>query len=464
MRKLLPLCISMLLLTTAYAQQSILIKQVTIVDVENGSLIENSNVLIRGSEIASITSGKSNTAADVVIDGKGRYLIPGLWDMHVHLWSDSLFFPLLIANGVTGVRDMFRDIDSIRAWRNNIASGIMAGPQIIAAGPILDGPKPIWPGSVAVKDAAAGRQAVDSLKNILHTDFIKVYSLLPRDAYFAIAEEANKQHIVFAGHVPLLITVQEAARAGQKSLEHLDGFLEVASDSADYYMQVAQRKIVDTNIKTRLQARQFLQRTYNANKLQQVLREIKKYDTWICPTLLVNYNMAYANDTSRLKDPRLQYLPAYYTYYWNPANDFRIQNNTAETYKITQQDFKMKVQLVKPMFDAGIPILAGTDFPNPFCFPGSGLHNELEWLVKAGLTPGQALQTATVNPVRYLNLQSQYGTVATGKIADLVLLDDNPLTNISNTQHIQTVILHGKVYNKAALNKMLANVKKLAGN
>jgi hypothetical protein len=229
-------------------------------------------------------------------------------------------------------------------------------------------------------------------------------------------------------------------------------------------MQILQRKIVDTTIKSLPQARLFLQRTYSDNKLKQVLQEVKQYNTWICPTLLVNYNMAYANDTSQLKDPRLQYLPTNYTSYWNPANDFRLKFNTPETYKIFQQDFKMKMQMIKPMFDAGIPILAGTDFPNRFCFPGSGLHNELEWLVKAGLTPAQALQTATVNAVRYLNLQNQYGTVATGKIADLILLDDNPLTNISNTQHIQTVILHGKVYNKAALNKMLVHVKKLAAN
>lgn len=463
MRKILLLCISVILLHATQAQRTILIKQVNIIDVEKGRVIKNANVLITDSVITHITTGKSNHKADTVIDGSNRYLIPGLWDMHVHVFNGTLYFPLLLANGVTGIRDMFNKMDSIQTWRKNIVNGQIAGPQIIAAGPVVDGPKPMWPGSVAVKDAAEGRKAVDSLKNILHTDFIKVYSLLSRESYFAIAEEANKQHIPFAGHVPYYVSVVEAARAGQKSQEHMDGFVAAASDSSDHYMQVLQRKIIDTTLKTPLQSRQFLLRTFSAIKLQEVLREIKKCNTWICPTLTVNYNIVHPDDT-RLSDPRLQYLPKAMTFYWNPANDFRFKSWTAEFYKVLQQDFNIRLQMIKPIYDAGIPILAGTDFPNPFCFPGFGLHTELEWLVKAGLTPAQALQTATVNAARYLDLQNQYGSVATGKIADLVLLDENPLTNISNTQKIQLVMVHGKVFNKATLNNMLTDAKKIAGN
>jgi hypothetical protein len=464
MRKTILLCIGALVLQTTCAQHTILIKQVNIIDVEKGKLIKNATVLISDSVITSITTGKSTFTADTVIEGRNRYLMPGLWDMHGHIWNDSLFFPLLLANGVTGVRDMFNFIQSIHRWRRDIASGKTIGPQIIAAGPVVDGPKPMWSGSVAVKDPEHGRKAVDSLKNILHTDFIKVYSLLPRESYFAIAEEANKQHIPFAGHVPYYVSVAEAARSGQKSQEHLDGFLEAASDSSDYYMQLLQKKITDTTIKGLPQSRKFLHRTYSAQKLQQVLQEIKKYDTWICPTLTVNYNITAADDTARLSDARMQYMPRAIAHFWNPANDFRFKSWTPETYKIFKQDFKMRLEMVKPIFDAGIPLLAGTDFPNPFCFPGFSLHNELQWLVKAGLTPAQALQTATVNAARYLNLQNQYGSVATGKIADLVLLDANPLINIENTQSIQVVIVHGKVLNKAAINNMLARVKKMAGN
>ncbi|WP_205513498.1 amidohydrolase family protein [Longitalea arenae] len=463
MRKLLLLAVSILLLQAIRAQHTILIRQVNIVDVEKGTIIKNADVLIRDTAILTIATRQSDLKADTVIDGSNRYLIPGLWDMHVHMWTDA-WFPLLLANGVTGVRDMFFFIQLIQGWKKKIASNEIAGPQIVAAGPIVDGPKPIWPGSVAVKDAAQAKQAVDSLKNILHTDFVKVYSLLPRDAYFAIAEEAAKQHIPFAGHVPTQVTVVEAACAGQKSQEHLNGFLEAASDSADYYMQVLQGKIIDTNLRKPDNAKQFLQRTYNARKLKSILQEIKKYNSWICPTLIVNYNMAFIHDTSRLRDPRLQYLSKSIAQGWDPSKDFRSKSRTPESAAVYERNFQMQLQLIKPIFDAGIPILAGTDFPNPYCFPGFGLHDELEWLVKAGLTPAQALQTATINPARYLELQNSYGTVSAGKIADLVLLDENPLVNISNTKKIRAVFVHGKVYDRARLNNMLEAAKKKAGN
>lgn len=462
MRELLLLAVSIILVQALHAQHTVLIKHVNIVDVEKGTIITNANVLIRDTTITSVTTKQSNLKADTVIDGTNRYLIPGLWDMHVHIWTDA-FFPLLVANGVTGVRDMLNYIQLIRSWRKKIAGNEIAGPQIIAAGPILDGPKPIWPGSVVVKDADQGKRAVDSLKNLLHTDFIKVYSLLPRDAYFAIAEEANKQHIPFAGHVPAQISIVEAARAGQKSQEHLYGFLEAASDSADYFMQVIQEKIIDTNLKKQVNKKQFLQRTFNAQKLKNALQEIKKHNTYICPTLVVLHNMAFANDSSRLQDPRVQYLPKGVTNTWNPAKDFRSKTRTPESAPVYEREFDLQLKLIKPIFDAGIPILAGTDFPNPYCFPGFGLHDELKWLVKAGLTPAQALQTATINAARYLDLQNSYGTVSPGKIADLVLLDENPLINISNTQKIQAVFVHGKLFNRAKLNNMLETAKKKAG-
>ncbi|WP_207511137.1 amidohydrolase family protein [Longitalea luteola] len=463
MRKFLLLAVSILFLQIIHAQHSILLKNVNIVDVEKGKLIKNANVLIRDSVIAAISTKPSNLKADTVIEGKNRYLIPGLWDMHVHIWTDA-FFPLLLANGVTGVRDMLNYIQLIQSWRKKIASNEIAGPQIIASGPILDGPKPMWPGSVAVKDAADGKRAVDSLKNSLHTDFIKVYSLLPRDAYFAIAEEAKTQHIPFAGHVPAQITVVEAARAGQKSQEHLYGFLEAASDSADYYMQVVQDKIPDTNLKNQVNAKQFLQRTFNAEKLKSVLQEIKKFDTYVCPTLVVLHSMAHVHDTTRWRDPRIQFLPKGVSNYWDPAKDPRSKTRTRESAPVYEREFVMNLQIVKSIFDAGIPILAGTDFPNPYCFPGFGLHDELKWLVKAGLTPAQALQTATINPARYLDLQNQYGTVSAGKIADLILLDENPLSDISNTQKIQSVFVHGKILNRSVLNNMLETAKKKAGH
>jgi imidazolonepropionase-like amidohydrolase len=502
MRTLTLLLLTTLCVSHSFAQHSILIKNISIIDVEKGITRPNASVLIRDSMIEKIfypaaaastrpaapstpSASPSSTqppaaapsahsarsaqsarlpSADTVIDGTGRYLIPGLWDMHTHVWSDMFIFPLLIANGVTGIRGMFEDVNASNGWKEKMAAGKLDGPDMRLAGPIVDGPNPVWPGSVAVKNAAEGRRAVDSLKNILHTDFIKVYSLLSRESYFAIAGEAQKQHIPFAGHVPNVVTVLEAAKAGQKSQEHLYGFVEAASDSADYLMQLAQGLKTDSTLKNTLVKKQFLLRTYNPRKLQQLLQELKQYDTWICPTLTVLHAIGVMEDTTQLSDPRMQYMSVFTRNMWDPTKDFRFKTWTPETFAAFRQEFVIKMQIVKAMQDAGIGLLAGTDFPNPYCYPGFGLHEELQWMVKAGLTPAQALRTATINPARYFDIERHTGSVAEGRLASLVILDADPLVDISNTEKINTVILRGKVFNNTALQDMLTKVKKLTGH
>jgi imidazolonepropionase-like amidohydrolase len=454
-----------LMITGLWAQRSILIKNVHIIDVEKGSLIKNADVLIKGTLITQINTGKNKKviAADSTINGTGLFLMPGLWDMHTHTWNEAQIFPLLIANGVTGIRGMFDDMNTIKRWRDKMNSGQLTGPMFKVSGPIVDGPKPIWPGSVAIKDTLEARKAVDSIKNKLHTDFIKVYSLLSREAYFAIADEARKQKISFAGHVPNVVTVLEAARAGQKSQEHLYGFLEAASDSAAYIMQVAQGKITDSSFKG-AKRKAFILKTYNPKKLAALLQEIKTTDSWICPTLTVNRGIAWMNDSTLLNNPRMQYLGTFYKNFWDPTKDFRFKTWTAETFDLYKKEFEIKLQIVKAMQDNGIGLLAGTDYPNPHCYPGFGIHDELEWMVKAGLTPAQALRTATLNPAIYFTLQNTLGTVAQGKMASLLLLNANPLENISNTQKINAVLLNGIFFSRADLDNMLEKVKKMVTN
>lgn len=469
-----------------FSQHTILIRNISIIDVEKGITRPGANVLIRDSMIekivytdeapsrsaaatrststASSRSAAATLSADTTIDGTKRFLIPGLWDMHTHVWSEDFIFPLLLANGVTGIRGMFEDVDASNGWKKKMKEGTLDGPDMRLAGPIVDGPKPIWPGSVAVANGEEGRRAVDSLKNILHTDFIKVYSLLSRESYFAIADEAKKQHIPFAGHVPAVIGVLEAAKAGQKSEEHLYGFIEAASDSADYLMQIAQGQRVDSSLKDPIAKKKFLFRTYNPEKLRLLLQEMKQYDTWICPTLTVNHAIGVMNDTTLLDDPRMQYMGVFMRNMWNPNKDFRFKTFTAERFVLYRQEFTIQLQIVKAMQDAGIPLIAGTDFPNPYCYPGFSLHEELQWMVKAGLTPAQALRTATINPARYFDIQGHTGSVTEGKLASLVILDANPLDEIGNTQKIHTVILRGKIFNSEDLQALLAKVKKFVGN
>lgn len=461
------LSLCLVISTGSFAQQKRLILQnINVVDVEKGKVLTGQTVAITGDRIISITKAGSfkSAAADSLVDGTGQYLIPGLWDMHTHVWTPDYFFSLFIANGITGIRGMFEQSAFANQWRQK---GITAGelvPRGFYAGPIVDGPKPIWPGSVAVANPAQGRQVVDSLKNKLKVDFIKVYSLLEKDAFLAIADEAKKQGIVFAGHVPNKVSLLEAVRAGQKSVEHMYGFIELASDSSDYYFGLLDGKVKDTTLATRNARRAFLQRTFSEKKLATIIKELKGYDTWICPTMTVNRGIAYLTDSAFRKDDRLVYVAPMMKNMWDPKNDFRLRTAGPEYFNSEQLDYDLKKKIVRALNQAGIRLLAGTDTPNPYCFPGFSLQDELQILTECGLSPLQALQTATLNPALYFGIQKDQGTVAAGKIADLVVLKANPLEDIGNTRKIGAVILKGRFIGSGEVDGLLQKARKIAGN
>ena len=467
MKKKFSISFLILVYLNIHGQRTTLISNVNVVDVEKGIVLRDMHVLIKDSLIDVIIPDKQKKnlpVADTVVNGKNKYLIPGMWDMHTHVFAPDQMFPLLVANGITGIRDMFDDIRNINQWRNRMRTGSLLNIDLFVSGPIIDGPRPVWPGSVAVNNAEQGRRAVDSVKNILKADFVKVYSLLSRESYFAIAEEAKKQKISFAGHVPNVLTAIEAAKSGQKSQEHLYGLIEAAGDSSDFYFQYQQGKLTDTTLRNRDQRRKFLLRTFNHEKLRSVLKEIKTTDTWMSPTLTVNYGIAYMDDTTMLYSPRMQYMGDYYKSFWDYRKDFRFRGYTTETFAISRKEFDLKLQIVKAIHEAGIPIIAGTDFPNPHCYPGFSLHDELQFYVKAGLTNAQALRTATLNPALFFNIEKTHGTVSTGRTAHLVLLSDDPLKDIANTQKIEMVILRGKVYTRNDLDALLTKVKRMITN
>jgi hypothetical protein len=434
--------------------QILIIKNTNVVDVKAGAVIKNMSVVIEGNRIKDILKDASKYKGQTV-DGTNKYLIPGLWDMHTHNWTAEQFFPLLLANGVTGIRDMFGSMDSIHKWRKSIQDGNILGPVIYASGPIVDGPKPVWPGSVAVSKPEQVAAVVDSVKNKLKVDFIKVYSLLPRDVYFKIAEEAKKQGIAFEGHIPNEVYIVEGAKAGQKSQEHLTNLIQESSDSADYFMKVNQKLITDTTMRNPVIKLGIVLRTFNPKKLDAIISDLAKYGSWICPTLTVNRSIGRMRDSSFTSDPRVHYMMPGIAARWNPANDFRFKALTDEYFQIHQKILALQLTAIKKMQDAGVKLLAGTDFPNPYCFPGFSLHDELQLMVKAGLTPLQALQTATLNPALFFEITNDYGTVEKGKVANLVLLDKNPLENIDNTRKIESVFINGKMLGKETLQQMM---------
>jgi len=443
------------------AQSPIALTHVTVIDGTGAKPKTDQAVLITGDRITAV--GKTDRVAlpegTRVVDATGKFLIPGLWDMHVHGTGIPHFSELYVANGITGIRDMFSPTMAyVQMTRKAIESGQAVGPRIVAAGRIVDGPKPIWPGSVAVKDAEEGRKAVETVKKE-GSDFVKVYSLLPRDAYFAIAEEAKKQGMVFAGHVPDVVSAAEASDAGQKSIEHLTGVLKACSSREadimhpDASLSPEQRD--DFVTQAELEA-------YDDAKARALFARFKRNHTWQCPTLVVLHNIAYLNDKSVTEDSRIQYLPSYATGTWNPKNDFRFQNLPANYWTNAQKRYRKNLEIVGKMRKAGVEFLAGTDTMNPFCFPGFSLHDELAYLVEAGLTPMEALQSATLNPARYLGREKDLGTVAPGKLADLVLLDADPLQDIHNTIKIRAVFTNGRFNDRAVLDKMLNDAKAAA--
>jgi len=443
---------------------------VTVIDATGAPAKPEMIVVITGDRITELgPTERVRVPKDAqVVDATGKFLIPGLWDMHVHWYGyDKAYLRLFTANGVTGVRVMWGAPIHFE-WRKEIEEGTFLAPRMVIASTIVDGPKPIWPGSIGVANEAEARQAVIRLRRDGY-DFIKVYSLLPREAYFAIADEAKKQGLPFAGHVPFWVSAGEASDAGQRSIEHLTGILaacstreeELRKGFEDAFSNLPQGQRLPSPARTRPLSRMMLE-TFSVEKSAALFPRLKRNHTWQCPTLTVLRSGAFINDPNFRNDPRLKYMPTQLRTQWDPSTDFRFRERTAADFDLARLLYKKQVELVGMMHRAGVEFLAGTDVENPYCFPGFSLHDELVLLVEAGLTPMDALQAATLNPARFLGKETDIGTVEKGKIADLVLLEANPLEDIRNTQRINTVVIRGKLIPKAELEQMLATVEATA--
>jgi hypothetical protein len=445
---------------------SLALTHVTVIDTTGAPANPDMTVVITGDRIAEV--GKSEAIRPPknaeTVNATGKFLIPGLWDMHVH-WYEKDYLPLFIANGVTGVRQMFGAPEH-HQWRKEIEAGQLVGPHMLIASRIVDGPKPVWPGSIAVTNASEGRQAVIEIKQS-GADFVKVYSLLSRDAYFAIADESKKQGIPFEGHVPDSISVEEASNAGQKTIEHLTGVL-IACSRREAELRGLAREAEDQPPSARFSGSKYREQqelaldTYSPDRAAILFGELKKNQTWQCPTLTVLRSWAYSDSPSFTNDPRLKYLPRDIASSWDPKADIFLKAKTADDWALSKKVFSKELEIVGAMQRAGVRILAGTDTLNPYCFPGFSLHDELGLLVQSGLTPMQALQAATLNPARFLGREKDFGTIAKGKIADLALLDANPLDDIGNTRKISAVVFGGKFLSRASLDAMLSNLEVLA--
>jgi imidazolonepropionase-like amidohydrolase len=455
-----------------FAGPALLIAHVNVIDATGAPPQADRAVLIVDGRIAGIGDPEKTPMPPgaQLIDGRGKFLIPGLWDMHVHLlrrgWPEA-YFPLLIANGVTGMRDMGGNFsfDEIAQLRREIASGHRLGPQFVAAGPILDGPYPQLPSiSVVVADAAAAYTQVDLLAQ-QGADFIKVYNRLSREAYFAIATEAAKQHIPFAGHVPFSVSAREASDAGQSSIEHLFNVLFACSSREDELMRIKARSLASDESGERQSLRRLYLHgvldSYSEPRCAELYTHFVRNQTWQTPTLVQRRAFAYP-DASLAADPNRRYVPRAMRALWDPQQDRRLQGRDADDEDMQRRYYEKDRALIAPMRRAGVGILAGTDAGDPFSIPGFSLHQELQMLVDAGLTPMEALQSATRNAAQFLHREAQFGTIAPGLRADLLLLDRNPLADIRNTQAIAAVIVGGRYLRREDLDRLLLQAQAAA--
>ena len=440
--------------------------KVNVVDVDTGVVRPNMLVVVEGDRITRVEPYRdgSTPPAALVIQSEGRFLIPGLWDMHVHAYEEQ-DLSLFIANGVTGVRQMWGQ-KKHHDWAPRIMAGELIGPRQVIGSPIIDGPKPVWGGSVPVANPAEARAAVENVVTN-GAEFIKVYSLLPRDAYFAIADKAKTLGVTFAGHVPFTISLIEASAAGQRSIEHMSDVLFAASSQEEEFrgeLNAAARLDPSDSALRPIRRKQApaVFASYDSGKADRLFETLAKNGTSVVPTLVVERSTAFLDDDTFTNDPRLKYTPKRQRQSWDPKRDFRLKNRAPEDWALQKRVFRKKVQVTGDMHRRGVQLLAGTDMGNPFCFPGFSLHDELALLVEAGLDPLDALRAATVNPARYFGRLSSSGTIETGKLADAVLLDANPLTDIRNTTKIAGVVSGGRYLDRPALDRLLNSAEEWA--
>jgi imidazolonepropionase-like amidohydrolase len=426
----------------------LVVRNVNIVDVETGNISENQTIEIRKGEIAGIHDSGTEVAANNTIEASGKYVIPGLWDMHVHFrGGDSLIsenkrlLELYIANGITTVRDAGGDITpAILDWKDQIKAGDMVGPQIFTSGPKLDGPDARWAGSIELQSVDEVPAAFDSLES-LNVDYVKLYdSSISAEVYLAAIEEAEQRGLPVTGHMPFTVDFNEAVSAGLDATEHMYYVLKGASSEeekitggvrkGEYGFWPALTEVIET---------------YDEQTAQKTYQQMAESGTALVPTLHIGKILAYLNEEDHSEDQFLEYIPKGI----QETYQGRLQSARQQSEEATQRRRNLRerfVNMISDIHEAEVSILAGSDSGpyNSFVYPGVSLHKELQELVAAGLSPLEALQTSIINGPEFFGVSENYGKVRQGFAADLLLLNSNPLEDIQNTRDIHSVIRQGK--------------------
>lgn len=467
----------------AQSSRPLVLTNVTIIDATGKPAQRGMTVLIEGDRVAKLfKTGQTKLPPNAeVIDASGKFLIPGLWDMHIHLTnqpdqvlSRDWMLPLLTAYGITGIREMGGDWQHILNLRQAVSANNGLGPRIVAPGPFVDGPGFV---DKPVRTPEEARQQVRELKK-LGVDFIKVQANLSLESYRAVLTEAKAQGLDVVGHVPEAVSAFEAARSGQRSIEHSspilpgDGgimlscsskedalraeLLAIKTDSAAPNADRQQLRLRQRKLQTEMLE------TYDGRKCAGLFALLKQNNVWIVATQIWAQRLLPLNAEDVIDPIAKTYLPLKTRTRFEQRRGEGIKITAPESFALRQQIAAKTREMVGAMRLAGVPLLAGTDAYDGAVLPGFSLHQELELLVQSGLTPLEALQTTTRNAAQFFGEEKTRGTIEVGKQADLVLLEADPLQNIANTRQIHAVIQGGKLLSAEARQALLEKVKAYA--
>ncbi|MBE9461827.1 amidohydrolase family protein [Dyadobacter subterraneus] len=465
------ICICLLINLIAFSSFSqkikadLIISDVNIIDVKTGKIIPHQYITVDKDVITGVYNQKTaaNVTAERSVSGQGKYAIPGLWDMHMHfgggealIQENKNLLPLFLAHGITTVRDASADIsNSVLQWREEIKAGTLSGPTIFTSGPKLEGYKSVWLGDIEIDTAEEIPKALDSLDG-LKVDFVKITdNTMKPELFLEAVRQARKRGYKVSGHIPSSLTMQDVMAAGLSSIEHMSYVLRAGTKN--------EKEIAVLSSTGKLKGRELSERImagFDEKTAMKVYQEMAKNDIYVTPTLSLPHLLARFDEDNHQNDAYLQYIGKGLQKTYQMRID-RVIKDDDEAIKF-RKAMNVKSESPIPLLQkAGVKIMAGTDagYLNSFTYPGIGLHKELELMVAAGLTPLQALQASVINPALFLN-KSQYGSLTKGKKADILLLDENPLLNISSTQKIYTVVVKGQPMTQSDVKATLEDVKK----
>jgi len=466
--KFLTACLVFIVITVNVNAQikkiDLIINNVNIVDVVNNKIIPNRYIAIQKNKIIDISNTSLNKSytSQFTIDATGKYIMPSLWDMHVHFGGDSLkaenkmLLPLYMAMGIGHVRDCAGDISlDVIEWKNEIANGTLLGPTIFTSGPKLEGINSIWPGDLEISNETELTTALDSLQK-LKVDFIKITdNTLAPDLFLKSIIAARKRGWKVTGHVPATMNVEVFSKNGLSAIEHIGYLQRAASKNEDSIT-----KLRAVNKISGREANELYLNSFDSTVAIAKFKQLAKNGTAVVPTINGSYITTYLDKTSHTNDDYLRYLgPALKrTYNWRIE---RASKDNIDAIAFRHKNFEAAANLLPLLYKTGVVILAGTDagFLNSFNYPGLGMHDELAIMVKYGLTPQQALICSIINGPAFFNQSKLYGAVAKQKNADLLILNANPLLDINNTKKIDAVVNKGKYLSRNYLDKLLADTE-----